>query len=216
MGVRYLPHSGGSAIITPTAPPSFGHLPFSGLDLGDARVNQRVIDLADILAAAASGSWPDTFASPGGYRAFRRVVSRPRATPASVRAAHTRLTRDRMARAEHLVLVLHGTTELDFSGRAVPGRGPIGHGGGRGWRCHNTPAVDPRTGAVLGLAHPILHRRTAPGVTAAEGVAGKRARVDRESRLWWDGVTAVGDAPAGRTWVHVCDRGPTPPSSSSR
>jgi hypothetical protein len=180
---------------------------FSGLDLGDARVNQRVIDLADILVAAEAESWPDKFASPGDYRAFQRVVNRPQATHASVRAAHTRLTRDRMARAEHPVLVLHDTTELDFSGRAVPGLGPIGNGGGRGWECHNTLAVDPRTGAVLGLANQILHRRTAPGVTAAEGVAGKRARVDRESRLWWEGVDAVGDAPAGRTWIHVCDRG---------
>ncbi|MDY3557383.1 hypothetical protein R5W24_006574 [Gemmata sp. JC717] len=44
-------------------------------------------------------------------------------------------------------------------------------------------------------------------MTAAEGMAGRRDRGDRESRLWGRGVDAVGDAPAGRTWVHVCDRG---------
>lgn len=189
-----------------TTPPTFGQIHFGGLDLGDARVNRRMVDLADTLVAAEAESWPDKFACPADYRAFQRIVNRPQATHPSVRATHTRLTRQRMAAAESVVLVLHDTTELDFSGRAVVGLGPIGNGGGRGWECHNSLAVDPTTGAVLGLANQIRHRRVRPGVAGTEGVAAKRGRADRESRRWWDGVRAVGDAPAGRRWVHVCDR----------
>ena len=195
------------AIVTTAMPSSFGRIHFSGLDLGDARANNRIVDLADILVAAEAESWPDKFANPADYRAFQRIVNRPEATHESVRAAHTQLTRDRMAQADHVVLIIHDTTELDYSGRSILGLGQIGNGGGRGWECHNTLAVNPITGAVLGLANQILHRRPLPGVASTEGVAAKRARVDRESRLWWDGVNAVGDAPAGRIWIHVNDRG---------
>lgn len=187
--------------------PSFGQIHFSGLDLGDARVNRRIVDLADMLVGAGAAPGAATFASPADYRAFQRIVNRPQATHPSVRATHTRVTLDRMARCEDVVLVLHDTTELDYSGRRVPGLGPIGNGWGRGWECHNALAVVARTGAVVGLANQILHRRVGPAVTAAEGMAGRRDRADRESRLWGRGVDAVGDAPPGRTWVHVCDRG---------
>lgn len=190
-----------------TTAPSFGPIHFSGLDLGDARVNQRIIDLADMLVGTEAASWPAKFARPADYRAFQKIVNRPQATHPSVRATHTRVTLDRMARTEGVVLVLHDTTELDYSGRAIRGLGPIGNGWGRGWECHNALAVVARTGAVLGLANQILHRRVEPAVTAAEGMAGRRDRADRESRLWWHGVDAVGDAPSGCTWVHVCDRG---------
>ncbi|QJW96472.1 IS4 family transposase [Frigoriglobus tundricola] len=190
-----------------TTAPSFGQIHFSGLDLSDARANRRIIDLADMLVGNEAESWPAKFAGPADYRAFGKIVNRPQATHPSVRATHTRVTRDPTARTEDVVLVLHDTTELDYSGRAVRGLGPIGNGWGRGWECHNSLAVVARTGAVLGLANQIRHRRVEPAVTAAEGMAARRDRADRESRLWGHGVDAVGDAPAGRTWIHGCDRG---------
>ncbi|AWM37220.1 hypothetical protein GobsT_48400 [Gemmata obscuriglobus] len=166
-------------VLTPTAAPSFGQTHFSGLDLGDARVNRRIIDLADILVAREAESWSAAFADPADARALQRIVNRPQATHASVRATHTRVTLDRMARTEDVVLVLHDTTELDYSGRAIRGLGPIGNSHGRGWECHNARAAVARTGAILGLANQIRHRRVEPAVTAAEGMAGRR---DRESQ----------------------------------
>jgi hypothetical protein len=191
----------------PTATaPSFGQIHFAGLDLGDARVNRRIVDLADLLVTAGAESWPDKFADPADYRAFQRLVNRSQATHASVRSTHTRHTRDRMADTP-VVLVLHDTTELNYTGRAIRTLGPIGNGRGRGWLCHNSLAIDPSTKAVLGLANQILHRRVAPEVTRTETATARRERTDRESRLWWDGVQAVGDAPPDCAWVHVCDRG---------
>lgn len=192
---------------TAPTPASFGQIHFAGVELGDGRVNRRLIDLADILMAGESDSWPSKFADPADYRAFQRLVNRPQATHRSVRLTHTRLTLRRMAGPDRVVLVLHDTTELDFSGRRIPGLGPIGNGGGRGWECHNSLAVDPDTRAVIGLANQILHRRADPSTTRVEGVAAKRSRADRESRLWWQGVEACGPAPEGCLWVHVCDRG---------
>jgi len=186
---------------------SFGQIHFGGLELGDGRVNHRIVELADILLAADADSWPDKFAEPADYRAFQRIVNRPQATHNTVRATHTNVTLQRMDESGRTVLILHDTTELDYSGRSTLGLGPIGNGGGRGWECHNSLAVDPDTRSVIGLANQILHRRPNPQVTKTEGVANKRNRANRESRLWWRGVEAIGDTRTGTTWIHVCDRG---------
>ena len=48
--------------------------------MGDARVNRRIVELADILVASEADSWPDKFANPADYRAFNRILNRPQAT----------------------------------------------------------------------------------------------------------------------------------------
>src|ERR1700691_5633954 len=104
------------------------------------------------------------------------------------------------------VLVLHDTTELDYSGlRSIADLGSLGGGHTRGFLCHNSLAFDPQRHEVMGLANQILHRRRHVG--RKEKVRAKRERLDRESRLWTDGVVAVGPPSAGCHWVHVADRG---------
>ena len=58
---------------------------------------------------------------------------------------------------------------------------------------------------VLGLGNQILHCR--PIVPEGETRGERRAREDRESRLWKRGSEAVGPPPPGRCWIEVCDRG---------
>ncbi|QEG31025.1 Transposase for transposon Tn5 [Gemmata obscuriglobus] len=185
----------------------FGSIHFGNVDLGDARVNRRLATLADLLVASGAESLPDKFADPADYRAFNRLVGRPEATHEAVTAPHRAHTRNRMRAHTGAVLVLHDTTELDYSGRALPRMGPIGNGHGTGWECHNSLAVDAGSGAVLGLAAQILHRRPPTRSNRGETKAQRRQRQDRESRLWVTGLEAVGPAPDGRHWVHVSDRG---------
>jgi hypothetical protein len=186
---------------------SFGRIHFGGVDLGDARVNRRLADLADLLVTSGAEGLPDKFAAPADYRAFNRIVGRPQATHPAVSAPHRAHTRDRMTAHPGTVLVLHDTTELDYSGRALPRMGPIGNGHGTGWECHNTLAVDAATGAVLGLAAQALHRRPPTRSNRGETKAQRAHRANRESRLWVTGLGAVGPTPEGRHWVHVSDRG---------
>jgi hypothetical protein len=105
------------------------------------------------------------------------------------------------------VLIVHDFTELDYSGhQTLRGLlGQIGNGGGQGYECHNSLAVEPDSGQVLGLVNQILHRRrqAPPG----EGIAAKRDCPSRESRVWLQAVQAIGPAPPGACWVDVCDRG---------
>jgi hypothetical protein len=186
-------------------PGSFGERHFGGCRLGDRRRTRRLVALADRLLAHPEGPLPRKLHSPADYRALCRLANRPSVTHAAVLRPHRRLALRQAREQSGVVLLLHDTTELDYSGQATLALGPIGNGGGRGYECHNSLAVDAASGRVLGLAHQILHRRATP--PPGEGRAAKRARPDRESRLWTAAVKAIGPAPPGRLWVDVCDRG---------
>jgi Transposase DNA-binding len=186
-------------------PGTFGQQHFGACQLGDRRRQRRLVQLADALLAHPEGSLPQKLHQPAAYKALCRLVNQPQVTHAAVLAPHCAQTRAAMRAHRGVVLLLHDTTELDYSGRTTLALGPIGNGHGQGCACHHSLAVDPATGQLLGLANQILHqrRRVPPG----EGVAAKRAHAQRESRLWLQGVAAIGPAPAGATWVDICDRG---------
>jgi len=152
------------------------------------------------------GTLPEKLHEPKDYKAMDRLVNRPEVTHAAVLEPHRQRTLERMRQATGVVLVLHDTTELDYSGlHSIADLGSIGNGGGRGFLCHNSLAFDPQRHEVMGLVNQILHRRRTVG--RHEPVRAKRERADRESRLWIEGLAAVGPAPAGGAWVHVADRG---------
>lgn len=188
-------------------PNAFADLAFPDLDLGDARLNRRFARVVQAALEHPADPLPDKFHDPAGYVGCLRLLHHARVSHAALLSCHQVAVLDRLEEHDGVVLFLHDTTDLDYSGHATlaGALGQIGNGGGRGYLCHNTLAVDPASRTVFGLAGQILHVR--PAVGPAEPVAAKRARADRESRLWVRGVDHVGPAPAGRAWVHVADRG---------
>jgi Transposase DNA-binding/Transposase Tn5 dimerisation domain len=181
---------------------------FGTAELGDRRRTRRLVRTAARIADHPQGSLPAKF-DWNGLRAAYRLVNRPEVTHEQVAGPHYRQVREAMA-GEPLVLVVHDTTELDFtSHRALRGTGPLGStgprgtGGGRGLLQHNSLAIRP-DGRLLGLAYQqVVPRRAAPpGETKAQ-----RRRRQRESRLWLRGVEALGPAPQGSAWVDVADCG---------
>jgi hypothetical protein len=131
---------------------------------------------------------------------------------------HRQLTLQRAREHPGVVLMIHDTTELDFTSQPVLADqlGQIGTGFGRGWLCHNTLAVGLEPGGqrqVLGLASQVLHKRRE--VPKGETPAQKRAHPQRESRLWLKGCELVGTpadmagqpTESGVRWVDVADRG---------
>lgn len=184
---------------------SFGERNFGGCYLGDPRRTKRLVRAADQLLAHPDKPLPHKFASPKDYRAVLRLVNSTHLNHRVVLRAHAQVVRERLCRDGPAVVVLaEDTTELDFSGQNTLVLGPIGNGGGQGYQCHNTLAVDPRTREIFGLVDQILHRRRV--VPEGEGTAAKRTHPDRESRLWVRAAANVGAAPPGQRWVHVCDR----------
>lgn len=189
-----------------TSVASFGQRHFGAARLGHQRRTRRLVQIADQIYRHPGGTLPAKLHQPKDYKAMDRLMNRPETTHAAVLESHRQFTRERMRQSTDVVLVLHDTTELDYSGlRSIRDLGPIGGGLNRGFLCHNSLAFDPQRHEVLGLANQILHRRRHVG--RKEGVRAKRERRDRESRLWVDGVAAVGAPPAHGCWVHVADRG---------
>jgi hypothetical protein len=189
---------------TPIA--SFGEVHFGNALLGHQRRSRRLVRLADQLYRHPGGTLPTKLHSPKDYKAMDRLMNRPEVTHAAVLEPHRQRTLEHMRQSQGVVLVLHDTTELDYSGlRSITDFGPIGNGGHRGYLCHNSLAFDPQEHEVIGLANQILHRRRHVG--RKESVKAKRERKDRESLLWPTGLSAIGPAPAGCDWVHVADRG---------
>jgi hypothetical protein len=185
---------------------SFGATHFGSAPLGHKKRTACLVKIADLIYRHPGGTLPHKLQAPKHYKAMDRLVNRPEVTHAAVLEPHRALTRERMAAVDGPVLVLHDTTELDYSGlKSVTDLGSIGNGGCRGYLCHNSLAFDPDRQEVLGLANQILHRRTRVG--RKERVRAKRQRASRESRLWLQGVDGVGTTPPGRLWVHVADRG---------
>lgn len=183
---------------------------FGSAALWDRRRTRRLVKTAELLMARPDGGLPQKLADRADLVGLYRLLDCERVTHAAVLEPHRRLTLAAMATHDGVVLVVHDTTELDFSGVAAlaEGLGQIGNGGCRGYLCHNALAVGLLGGGgrqVLGLAHQVLHRRRA--VPAGETPAAKRAHPGRESRLWLKGCEGVGPAPEGRLWVDVCDRG---------
>jgi hypothetical protein len=181
----------------------FGSTHFGGAALGDQRRSDRLVVVANQVLQHPEGTWPDKLSDPADLDAFYRLVNRPEVTHAAVLAPHRVETLQRMRAASEDVLVLHDTTELDYSGLESIDLASIGCGNSRGYLCHNSLAVT-ASGEVLGLANQILFRRP----RRAKGKKRRDAqRPDRESRLWKRGSEAIEVAPAGKLWVDVADRG---------
>jgi hypothetical protein len=113
---------------------------FNDIDLGDARLNRRLLTLADAFGAhpqapinQASADWQATKAA---YAFF----ANPHALPAQILLPHQQRTLERMA-AYPLVLAIQDTSLLNYTHHpATSGLGPIG-GGQRGLVMHSTLAV---------------------------------------------------------------------------
>lgn len=185
---------------------SLGEQHFATAALGDKRRTRRIVDLANTLCKHPGGTFPHKINDPMELKSLYRLMDAAEVTHASVLEPHYARTQRVMQQLGGVVLLMHDTTELDFSTKfSLDGLGQIGNGGRRGYLCHNSLALVPGTGEVIGLANQILHCR--PVEQADATVAQRRVAADRESRLWVDGVAAVGPSPPGVKAVDVCDRG---------
>ena len=183
---------------------SLGSTHFGAAEFGDKRLTDRLVHTADLLVKHPEGSFPTKLSEPADLDGFYNLLAKPAVTHAAVLAAHVSRTLTVMREREGVVLIVHDTTVLDYSGLAIAELGQVGDGHGRGYYCHNSLAMTPQR-QVLGLAHQILHVRR--DVPKKETRAARRAHPGRESRLWKSASAAIPAAPAGRLWVDVADRG---------
>lgn len=176
---------------------------FGTVDLRDLRLTKRLVQSAAKIAAHPEKPFNQVF-DWNGLRGFYNVCHKEAATLSVIQEPHWLQTREVMAK-QPLVLILHDTSEMDYTSHAaLEGTGPIGDGNGRGFLQHNSLAVVPGPKQVLGLAYQQWYiRKEAP----KNEHTSKRKQRDRESVLWIHGIEATGRPPEGSRWVDVGDRG---------
>jgi hypothetical protein len=170
---------------------SFGKEHFGEARLNDVRRTRSLVDLATRVARHPKGTLPDKTKEPNVYRRCLDLMNCPSVTHESVLDPHIRRTINLVLKQHGVVLMVHDSTELDYSGVSsiAPELGQIGEGHGRGYICHNSLVVLPKGKAVLGLVNQILHCR--PHVPKDETPAQCVARQSRESRLWLHAVQDI-------------------------
>jgi len=178
---------------------------FGGAELGDERLTKRLVRVALRMLEHPEGTLPAKMQTPADLKGLYRLLNHDQVTHAAVLETHRELTLAQMRENQDVVLLIHDTTQLDYTGKkALRGLGQLAAGAARGYLCHNTLAVR-EDGSVIGLANQILHLR--PKVPKNESAQQRRQRRNRETRLWKAGSEAVGPPSAGCKWVDVGDRG---------
>ena len=183
---------------------------FSGLDLGEPRLNRRCIRiLSDFTKSPhssipkASGSWP---ATKGAYRFF----DNPKVKPLKMLEPHFRSTVKR-AKSHKVILALQDSSKLNFSHHPqTQGLGPIANNSNKtiGFWLHPTLAVTP-DGEALGLANVKYWARDPKNFRLKCRKRNTQAFKDKESYRWYEGyqqVQALAEECPESTVVCVCDR----------
>lgn len=158
-------------------------------DLGDRRLNNRLVEIGVALSASPESSFPEVFGEDAAQEAFYRLIRNPRVTLDGVLKAHIEATTLRMADVP-LVLVLHDSSEFVFKGEHRDGLTELRRGT-YGFNGHFSLAV-----SADGRRHPF-------GTVAASIVDDAKSDRDR----WLRQVIEVEERVGGRTeCVHVMDR----------
>lgn len=183
---------------------SFGQEHFGDCQFGDKRLTARAVISGDALMRHPGGTLPAKLPK-AQLCGFYDFANNMKVNHDNVLACHCRRTRGLMEQCRGTVLIIHDTTEGDYSGLDIAGLGQIGNGYCRGLLIHNVLAMDYQKREALGLVGQILQIRRK--VEKKESVKTSREHPQRESRLWPKGVETVGRPPEGALWVNLMDRG---------
>ena len=119
-------------------------------DLGDARLNRRLVRVAERLGAQPGASIPVACGGWAETQAAYRLLAHENVDLESVLAPHWDGSVERM-RAHRVVLCVQDTTELDFTSQpGIEGLGPLSYLRQHGLYVHPTLAVTP-DGVPLGV-----------------------------------------------------------------
>src|SRR5262245_40582659 len=181
-------------------------LELSLAELGDLRLSGRLGQIADALQRAPSDGLPKAMQTTAALEAAYRFMSNRRVTPQGILDPHIEGT-IRRAVEEQSVIAIHDTTEFELRGEQRQGLGRL-TGPGQGFVAHVALAVGESGLQPLGVVGLATHARLEPPSTKKDRKAyAYRTRDEKEANRWWETVSAIQVATAGRTkWIHVADR----------
>lgn len=173
--------------------------------LGDARLNRRLVRLVEDLAAQPTASVPQACGNWAATKGAYRFWDSPQVKPGAINAAHRQSTIERV-REHRTILVLQDTTDLNFTHHpATQGLGPLDHPSQLGLKVHSALAASPQ-GVPLGLIHQEVWTRD-PGAGGKRHQRRQRETKDKESQRWLTALAASQEAvPEGIEVITIADR----------
>ena len=175
---------------------SWAHDELQHANLGDRRLNRRLVTLIETLARHPETSLPQACACWAQTKAAYRFFANERLTPEAILAAHTQATRARLA-GQGRILAVQDTTDLTYTAHpATEGLGYLHNRHMSGFFVHSTLALS-TDGVPLGLLDQQMWARPRTGY-GKKHQRRKRPLAQKESLRWLVAEAA--------SWAHV----PTP------
>jgi Transposase DNA-binding/Transposase DDE domain len=180
---------------------------FSGAQLGDQRRSERLLKIARRLERDSRSSFPHSMRTTGELEGFYRLMNSDGFTAPQLMAPHRKATMDRAEQAG-IVLVVHDTTHVEFTGDAQREGLGVTTNGRQGFVGHFSLVLDSRCQSVpLGVSHMETYTRSGKKWPVAKKTR-TRVRDDpkRESLRWWRAVETFELEREGRfEAIHVMD-----------
>jgi hypothetical protein len=173
---------------------------FSGMELGDERLNKRARMLMERFSAKPTASIPMACNGWAETLAAYRFLANDEVEWADILAPHWAQTRNRMG-AHAVVLCVQDTTEFDFNGQQIEGLGRLNYAARVGMYLHPTLAVTPQR-EPLGVTDAWMWARES-------NADGQACSAPKESTRWIEGYERVAEMAAGvpaTRLVYVADR----------
>lgn len=188
---------------------SWADVEFASADLGDARLDRRVVKIAKSLAAAPKESIPTACDGLAETLAVYRFFDNDKVTFEKTLKPHVDQTLRRI-RKHPVVLVAQDTTELDYTGCRERNRdaGPLSKEHQRGFYLHPSIAFTPE-GVCLGTLHAKIWARDIESFGTSRATAKKKPIEEKESYRWiegWDVVAKTARACPETQVINVSDR----------
>jgi hypothetical protein len=175
-------------------------------DLGDRRLNRRLVRLVGDLAAQPAAPVPQACGGWAATKAAYRFWDNEAVTASAILVAHQGHLRDRLPARDQAVLAIQDTTVLNFTHHpATAGLGYLSNLAQRGLLVHSTLCVGP-DGVPLGLLHQQLWARPDADFGKRKDRTHKETKA-KESQRWLDSLAATEQAlPPDQAVVTVADR----------
>lgn len=183
---------------------------FATIALHDRRREQRLLRIVEQCRAAPGSSFPDIAETAADLTALYRFIGSSAVTPGAILEPHSQETAKRCAETRK-VLVVHDTTECEFSGDSRRNLGPL-RGDGQGFLAHVALAVAADgSRRPLGILGAHTWKRTELGrgrVANGRRKAGSdyHKQPDKESARWFKLIDQTEDRLGGVEAIHVGDR----------
>lgn len=183
---------------------------FASADIGDARLNARLIVVAEAFMANPGASVPNASANWAGAKGIYRFLDNRKVNSQKIMSPHTESTKRRIGDRQ-LILAIQDTSTIDYSSHeATEDIGPSGNRHGRGLLLHPTLAVTPE-GTPLGILDLQIWKR--PNDSWSSDLTRNEQRKlpleNKESMKWINSyrrVCKIQKEMANVHFVSVCDR----------